>query len=164
MVVLLKFLAIVVFTTILTSATFSVATAEKDPPAADESEALAEKLLVALNAEHSFEENVRSMALAQVQAQPDLAIYADIFEQFYRKYLGYQAIRGGLIEGYVERFSKQELAQLVEFYESDIGRKSTKFSPQIATKALQEATRMSQANAAELQEMVEAKAELLNMQ
>jgi hypothetical protein len=161
---LLKALAIILITGICALAPLTGAVAQEAAPSDAKTEALVDRLLDALNAKQGIEQNVQVMALAQIQAQPELAVFADVFKQFYRKYIGYDAIRDSLTEQYVDRFSQSELQELVEFYESDLGRKSTKFIPQIATHVLQEATLASQANAAELQSMVDAKTELLNMQ
>jgi hypothetical protein len=160
-----KIFAVVGFAVISELATVSAASAqEAKPPSDPQAAALVERLLVALNAQNTFDENAKQMAVAQIQAQPEMAMYADVFTEFYEKFLSYRAVREELVRNYVERFSVQELTELVGFYESDVGRKSTNFVPQIATQVLQAGAIQAQANTPLLQEMINEKSEMLNME
>jgi hypothetical protein len=129
-----------------------------------ETRALANELGDALHAREAFEQHLQRVVLARIQGQNDLVAYKDILATFYSKFLGWDAVHESLVRSYVKQFPKEELAELVKFYASPIGQKSVALLPGIAGAILETGMLEAAKNEAMLQEMVNEKNEIFQMQ
>jgi hypothetical protein len=135
-----------------------------EPPPSAEAVALAEKLTVAFHVRAAFDQHIQRVVMARIQGQNELVSYKDVLLEFYNKFLGWEAIRPPTVASYIKNFSEEELSQLLAFYSSDLGQKSVSLLPGIASAVLEVGMLEAVKNEELLQEMVNQKNELFQMQ
>jgi hypothetical protein len=122
---------------------------------------LAEELLVVVGAPESAEASIPQMVQAQIEQAPDLRVYRDVLLDFYRDVLSWDELEKDLVPLYTRAFTEEELARLLEFYRSPVGRKALKTLPMLFTQGAQVAARRVQRRLPELQKRIEAERERL---
>ena len=60
----------------------------------------------------------------QIAIQPQLAEHRETLLAFYRRALGFEALKDDLAAIYVREYTEEELRELIRFYSSPVGRKS----------------------------------------
>jgi hypothetical protein len=136
----------------------------EDNPVDAESTKLVASLMEALHTQQAFDQHVQSVVLGQIQRQPEVVVYRDVLTEFYTKYVGFDGLREPLTRRYLEHFSKEELSEILAFYSSPAGQKALSTLPSIASGTLEVGLRRASENNDELQSMINAKAEILNME
>jgi hypothetical protein len=140
-----------------------LAVADDDPTDA-ESRELVTALMKTLRTREAFDQHVQNVVLSQIQRQPEVVAYRDVLTEFYTKYVGFEGLREPMTQSYLEHFSKQELSELLAFYSSPVGQKALSLLPSIASGALDIGIKNASEHNSELQGMIDAKAEMLNME
>ncbi len=111
-------------------------------------------LLEAMNMESQSEETIHRMVAVEVQNNPALLPYEHVLKKFYGKYLGFENTRYEMAEMYASAFSKNEIRQLIKFYNTDLGHKVMLKTPELAQRSTQMGFEAVQQNLYELQEMI----------
>ena len=128
-----------------------------------EATALSQRLFKALKIEEAFSRQREQQVLAEIQANQGMSLYEDVIRRYYEEHVGWKAVSKRLTQRYTEEFTVEELRGLVAFFESPLGMKSTEQVPAIGGRVAREGLEALQANASNLQKMLDAKAEILNM-
>jgi FtsZ-binding cell division protein ZapB len=111
----------------------------------------AEELLKVSNMETMYEQTINQMVEAQMQQNPQMAKYKNIFMNFFKKYLGYESVKPFFVESYAKNFTGQELRDITAFYRTSTGQKTIKLVPQISTEAMMFSQNRLQEHMPELQ-------------
>ena len=117
---------------------------------------LAEELLVAIGTPQSIERSLPAMVDSQVAQAPGLAPYRDQLLDFYEETVSWKQMKADLIPLYTKAFSEAELRRMLEFYRSDVGRKTLEQLPLLVAQGAQLALRKVQQRLPELQKKIDA--------
>ncbi len=116
-----------------------------------------ERLLAASDAERAYNQAVALSVAAQTRANPALAEQADVLRAFVARHASYGAIRADLIRVYRETFTAREVAELTQFYSSDLGRRMSAKLPLATARTNELLSARLQANLPELVELIQAR-------
>ena len=128
-------------------------------PLSPSHEAAAKKLINAMNIPEMMDKGLEQMVDVQVRQQPQLQPFRDTMLQFLQKYVSWQNLEPDYVKMYTEKFSEDEMKDLIAFYESPVGKKTLKAMPELMGKGLQLAQQRVQAHGAELQQAIMKKAQ-----
>lgn len=101
-----------------------------------------------------IEEIVTSMRRMELEKNPALAPYRQVFLQFMTKHIGYEAIKADLAAIHAETFTAEEMNVLAEFYRTPVGRNSIKAMPELMARGSRYGRQRVQENISVLQAMV----------
>jgi hypothetical protein len=116
-----------------------------------------ERLLVVSDAERAYNQAVALSVAAQTRANPALAEQADVLRAFVARHASFAAIRADLIRVYRETFTAREVAELTQFYSSDLGRRLGAKLPLATARTNELLSARLQANLPELVELMQAR-------
>lgn len=122
------------------------------------SESLAQELVETLGMDSVYTQSVMSGFDQQVRLKPALAAYRPTMEQFIAKYMSWSAMAPKFAKLYADAFTEAELRDLIAFYRTPTGKKSSRKTPELIAAGGALGQEVLQAHSAELQEMVEARA------
>lgn len=114
-----------------------------------------EKLLEVTQVEEKLTQIIDQMLDAQVQQMPSLAPYRGVMQKFFNKYLNFETMKPQLVAMYKEVFTEEELKDIIAFYTTKTGQKAMRVLPELASKGAMMGVQLVQANAGELQQMIE---------
>lgn len=143
-------------TLILTVGVLSLALAEAPAPSHVKA---AVELLEATHVELAVNNGVDIMLKAQLQANPQLAPFEDIFRSFLTKYVSWEALREDYTRLYVDTFSESEIHQLLTFYHTPLGQKVISAMPDLMQKGAALGQSKVAAHLDELKELVAKRAQ-----
>jgi hypothetical protein len=106
-------------------------------------------------------ETIEQSTAAEIEKNPALGPYRQVFLDFMNKHMGYDSIKADLATMYAEAFTAQELKQLVAFYQTPVGRKSIQKMPELMAKGGQYGEQKVRDNIGELQTMIAEEAKRL---
>lgn len=115
------------------------------------------KLFEVTNVEAMMQQMVDEMIGVQIRSNPNLADYKDVMREFLNKKLDYNIIKEELATIYTNEFSKSELQKLIEFYETDLGKKTIIKMPIIMQKSMMVGERAVSSYLPELESMLNDK-------
>lgn len=124
----------------------------------------AEKLLQTMNMQSALQASMEQMLDVQIQQNPAMGPYRQVMQQFFQKHMSYQSLKPELVQIYAEAFSAQELAEINQFYTSQVGQKTIQKMPELMGKGARIGAARVQANIGELQAMIKAEAQRLEQQ
>ena len=127
----LRTLALFLFVGTL-STTTSAADAPKTP-----SHQAAEKLLNMMNMEKLTEQSTTNMVDAMFGRLPPKAQNREALQAFFKKYVGWAALKDDFVQIYVEAFSEKELNDLIAFYKTPTRQKAITVVPSLMQKGAQ---------------------------
>ncbi|TNE78792.1 MAG: DUF2059 domain-containing protein [Gammaproteobacteria bacterium] len=131
------------------------------PGWADPERDAAAELLRSINAQVMINDMIQRALAQELQKNPALAPYEQVFKAFYEQYLSYDAIREDLIDLYAEAFTLEEIQQITAFYRTPAGAKAMRLAPELFQKGMQIGQRNVTENVDELQRMIAEEAERL---
>lgn len=111
-------------------------------------------LLDALEMEALIAETIEQSTTMELEKNPALAPYRQVFLQFMTKHIGYEAIKADLAAIYAETFTAEEMNVLAGFYRTPVGRKSIKAMPELIARGSRYGQQRVQENISDLQAMV----------
>ena len=117
---------------------------------------LAEGLMKAMGMPKQFDDMITLMLDAQAKANPVMLSYRSVMEQFFRKHMSYEALKGDLAVIYAETFNAQELKELTALFSSPIGQKFVANSTELSRRGMELGQTRVQQNMAELIQMIQA--------
>ncbi|CAA0101748.1 Uncharacterised protein [Halioglobus japonicus] len=123
----------------------------------------AEKLLQTMGTEAALEQSMSQMIDVQLQQNPALAPYKGVMMEFFNKYTSYNSLKLEMAQTYAEAFTLTELQEINAFYASEVGQKVVQVMPQLMAAGAQMGVTRVQENIGELQEMIKAESERIQM-
>ena len=97
---------------------------------------------------------VRAIVEQQAATNASVGAYPEAFRSFAAQYLSWDALKGPILEVYIEEFSEDDLKQLVAFFETPAGRKFVDRSPAIAENVGQRVEKIMADRQTELRRMI----------
>lgn len=119
--------------------------------------AAAERLLKVTNMRQTLNRTIVRMTDMQIRLNPQLAPMRDVMLKFERKYLGYDGLKGQLVDLYARNFTEKELDDIIAFYGTPTGRKAIRLIPKLASEGAQIGLRRMRAHQGELRSMIQAR-------
>jgi len=86
--------------------------------------AAAIEYLAAKGTPQLLENTCRTILAKQIALQPQLAEHREKLLAFYRRALGFEALKEDLAAIYAREYTEEELRELIRFYRSPVGKKS----------------------------------------
>lgn len=115
-------------------------------------------LLEAMELESQLSETIERMVDVEVQNNPGLAPYRHVLLKFYNKYIGYESSKHETAELYANAFTLGEIEELTAFYNTSLGKKVMRKTPELVQKGSQMGMTAVRDNIFELQEMIKDEA------
>jgi hypothetical protein len=116
--------------------------------------AAAKELLETIDMEAQFEVMLDNMLQTQLEQNPQMVQFEDIFKDFFAKYFTYSALEDKLAELYAESFTAEELKDLIAFYQTPTGKKSISVMPELMMKGMAVGQQIVQEHMPELQQKI----------
>ena len=123
----------------------------------------AEQLLQTMGTEAALEQSMEQMVDVQLQQNPALAPYKGVMMDFFNKYTSYNSLKLEMAKAYSEAFTLEELQEINAFYASDVGQKVVQTMPRLMAQGAQLGVSRVQENIGELQEMIKAESERIQV-
>ncbi len=130
----------------------TVAGAASDPAAVK----AAEELFEVIDMRTSYSRAVDMMVEQQIAANPQISIFRDTMKKFFFKYMGWDSVKGEMVDIYCKHFTAAEIGEITAFNKTPTGRKAARLMPELTTQGMAIAQRRVNENMAELQAMMEA--------
>ncbi len=131
----------------------TVAQAQPAAPAPTHVKA-AEDLIAVMDMEEVFNQGMETMLQAQINANPMLKEYEDILRGFMSKYLQWNELKSDYARIYLDVFSESELRQMVELYQTPLGKKMLKTLPDLLARGARLSGDRLQPHLPELQQQI----------
>jgi uncharacterized protein len=132
-------------------------TASAPAPSTPGTNATASELVDVMQLGPHWREQLAQSVDAQVQINPSLAPFKDVFAQFFDKYAGWTSVRAEFVSIYATNFTEQELHDLIAFYKSPTGQKAISVVPTIQARAQAIGLKLVQQHQAELTDAIRQK-------
>lgn len=116
--------------------------------------ALAAELLEATEQRQIFESSMEIMLTAQIQADPDLRQFEDVLRAWVARYTNWNAVKDEFARIYAERFTADEMREIIAFHRTPVGAKLVRETPAIMQEAEAVGARIAEANQGELERML----------
>lgn len=120
--------------------------------------AAAEELLGVMDIEQVMRTSAMSMLNAQIEAQPMLAPFRDVMEEWVAKYMSVETMGPRLARIYAETFTEGELRELIAFYGTPLGKKLAERTPELTRRGGEVGREVAEEHTEELQAMIAARA------
>ncbi len=117
----------------------------------------AEDLIAVMDMEQTFNQSMEAMLQAQMNANPMLKQFEDIMRAFMGKYLQWEEMKSDYAKIYMEVFTEAELRQMVDLYQTPLGKKMLKTLPDLLTRGAQISNNRLQPHLPELQQLIMAR-------
>jgi hypothetical protein len=111
--------------------------------------AAVERLFTLTRLQQKIDESVQTVAMLQLQQDPELAPRRDALTAFLEQHIGWNALHEDLVQMYLQAFSEQELETINAFYSTPTGQKVITTVPQLVQQRNRLAMRRLQENMAE---------------
>jgi uncharacterized protein len=123
----------------------------------------AEKLLQTMGTEAALEQSMSQMLDVQLQQNPALAPYKGVMMDFFNKYMSFNSLKPEMAQAYADAFTLAELQEINTFYATDVGQKVVQEMPKLMAAGAQMGVNRVQENIGELQEMIKAESERIQL-
>ena len=114
-----------------------------------------EKMLLITDMPSVYDQTVQKLLDAQLQSEPSMVPYRDIFYKFLTKYMGFESIKLDLIKLYSQNFTVEDIKTLNHFYSTATGKKAMKLFPTITAQAGELGKQRMMDNIGQLRKMIE---------
>lgn len=141
------------FSSILLCSTLAFAT----PASADEAShraAVLEYFKLA-DMEKFMNETMDQMLQAQVQMNPGMTPYQQLFKDFLAKYMAWKVVEPEFVTLYMKAFTEAEMKQMLAFYRTPIGKKALRETPRLMQQGGQIGAKRVQENMSELMQQMQ---------
>lgn len=108
-------------------------------------------LLEAMQVPEQLEQTLTGMVDMQMKSNPQMLPYRDVFDQFFAKYLSYDALKQGYADIYLDMFTIDELRKLTAIYRTPLGRKLASKTSELAIRGAELGQKAVLQHQAELQ-------------
>jgi hypothetical protein len=124
----------------------------------------AKKLFKTLHLSDTYQQTINKGVDFQIRANPQLAPFKNVMLSFFKKYMGWDSIKGDLAKIYSEKFTVDEMNELIKFYKTPVGKKSIKLMPYLYEQGSILGQKKVQEHISELQQMIAKEAKKLQKQ
>lgn len=114
-----------------------------------------ERLLIVADLEKLYNESMEQTLAAQLRAAPMLAPYEDLFREFMTKHASWEVMKPDLVQVYREFFTEADMRAMIEFYETDFGRRMMAKMPALMARTSELSARRVQEHFPELMAEIE---------
>lgn len=129
----------------------------------DKSRIEAEALLDSIGMQTALEQSIEQMLQIQLQQNPALVPYKNVMLEFFSKYMSYESLKPKMIDLYAKEFTASELKEINNFYATPTGRKTLEKMPRLMAQGGQIGAQSVQDNMQELENMIKAQSERIQM-
>ncbi len=112
------------------------------------------QLFEAMQLPTTFQQTIDQMLEMQIQQNPSIEPFKKTMAQFFEKYMGWESMKDDFAKMYMEKFTDDELRELIAFYKTPTGQKTAVLMPVLATQGAAIGQRRVQENMPELQLMI----------
>ncbi len=116
--------------------------------------AAVEHLFTLTRLQQKIDESVQTVAMLQLQQNPELAPRRDDLTAFLEQHIGWNALHEDLVQMYLQAFNEQELETINAFYSTAAGQKIITTVPQLVAERNRLARQRLQDNMAEFHAIV----------
>lgn len=121
----------------------------------------AEELVRAMNIEQTAMAGVNAMFELQIQQNPMLLPYRDVFQDWAKSFLSWEALAPQVIDVYAANFTEEELREMTAFYRSPTGQKALTKMEGLFRECAEIGQKLAERHQGELQEMIRQRAKEL---
>jgi hypothetical protein len=118
------------------------------------SQDLALRLLEIFHVQEATDTAAQVMVNQIMATNESLLSHEAVFREFSRRYLGWNAVRDDIAKIYAREFSEQELKQLLQFFETPLGKKFIQTNPSLTGKVARHIQSVVQAHEEDLAQMI----------
>ncbi len=112
------------------------------------------EFLSVVQADSVLDQAMDSMMSSTLRANPDLQPYEPQIRSFMSKYFSMDSLREDVVSIYEQAFTENEFQQILDFYETPIGRKAARQLPMIMREAAALGAQRLQGHRSELADMI----------
>jgi hypothetical protein len=112
------------------------------------------RLFEVMKMNETTEQTITKMVDMQTQNLPQLAKLKPLMLEFFRKYMSYDSLKNETADIYLKYFTIQDIQQLIEFYQTPLGKKFIKNQVNLTTECAQLGMKRVQEHQEELQKML----------
>jgi hypothetical protein len=94
----------------------------------------AERLIDLFNLEPRVREIPEAMLQIEMQKDPNISPYADVYRRYFSDALSWDRLKPELVTLFMQEFSNDELKRLVTFFDSEVGQKYLKVASALPRK------------------------------
>jgi len=124
--------------------------------AEEDTKQVAFEMMESMGLDQVMADMLESMLDQQMQAQPTMRPFKNIFRDFLTKYLSYDNIKDPMAELYADSFTAEEMRAIAAFYRTPAGAKSLKLAPKLMQEGAALGERLMMENIGELQANIAA--------
>jgi len=117
----------------------------------------AETLLTTMGTAKSIDDNLQQMLTMQMEQVPGMKAAELEVRSFFSKYMNYDAIKGDLIQMYMDEFTEKELKEMTAFFNTPTGKKMASKQTTLTMRSAQIGQEKIQPHLPELQQMMQKK-------
>ncbi len=121
----------------------------------------AAELLRMMDLEKTMMAGSNAMIDAQIQGNPALAPYRDVFQKWAGKYFTWDVLGPRMTDLYMQAFTEPELRDLIAFYKTPTGQKALTKMPALLQQGGQLGMEIAKQHRPELEQMIRARKEEL---
>jgi hypothetical protein len=122
------------------------------------------ELLNVMSMEKVLGDTITQMLDAQVQAQPQIAPFRQVMENFFKKHMSWAALKDEFADAYAQEFTEAELKEITAFFKTPIGQKMASKQAALTARGMKIGQARVQENMPELQAALQAEAQKLQNQ
>ncbi len=122
----------------------------------------AHQLFETMNMRHTYAGMIERVTQMQLQQNPELKIIQPTIHAFFKKYMGWDALKDDMAAIYAKNYTAQELGEINAFYQTPVGQKTVQLMPQLAAAGAQIGQSKLAAHMGELKIMVETELKKIN--
>ena len=119
----------------------------------------AEKMIESMGLESIYQETLEAMLDSEIKQKPQYAPFRAVILKFMNKHASYKILKPSLVEMYAGEFTCPELAELKQFYDTPVGKKSVLKIPAISAKGKLIGDQLVRENMKELEQMIKEESE-----
>ena len=140
---------------LLTQPIFSKSNAVVKTVPSKETIAIASELLETMHMKHTYQGMIARITQMQLQQNPQLLIIKPTIHGFFKKYMGWEALKSDIAYTYASVYTQDELKEINKFYQTKVGQKSVHLMPELASRGARIGQHKLMLHMPELQTMIE---------
>ena len=82
-----------------------------------------------IGGKEQYQRQSHQVLLEMIRIQPAMARYQDVVQRWAQEYLTWERMRAELAMTYQAHFTHQEIAQMVQFFQTPVGQKYVRYTP-----------------------------------
>jgi len=90
------------------------------------------ELLKTMNMDKTYAGMIERITQMQIQQNPQLKVIEPTIHAFFKKYMGWDALKEEMAKVYAKNYTAKELGEIIAFYKTEVGQKTVQLMPQLA--------------------------------